>query len=183
MHPADRPVTLHREMEWLYYVILVAVLLSGVLLNVFSLPGNWLMLLATLAYAWATGWRHVGGAWLVVLLVVAAAAEVVEFMAAGKGAKKVGGSIWGTIGALLGGLLGGIFLTALVPVPVVGTVVGILSGTFLGAAAAEKISGKEVGASLLIGAGAMQGRLYGTLLKLAAGILLFVLTVVAAFPW
>jgi hypothetical protein len=77
--------------DWLYYVLLALVLLTGLLLNLFGLPGNWLMLLAVAGYAWLTGWRYVGWISLVVLLVVAVAAEVVEFFAAGAGAKRRAG--------------------------------------------------------------------------------------------
>ena len=121
-------------LDWLYYVLLACVLLTGLLLNLFGLPGNWLMLLAAAGYTWLTWDRgYVHWVSLVVLLVVAVAGEVVEFFAAGAGAKKAGGTIWGTIGALLGGLIGGFFLTGLVPIPIIGTLVGLIAGTFIGA--------------------------------------------------
>ncbi|CAA9384396.1 MAG: hypothetical protein AVDCRST_MAG64-845 [uncultured Phycisphaerae bacterium] len=170
-------------MEWVYYATLAVILLCGLLLNVLTLPGNWLMLLALVGYAWLTGFNtHVGWAPLIALLVLAALGEVVEFFAAGTAASKLGGSRWGTVGAILGGLLGGIFLTALIPIPVVGTLAGVLIGTFLGAAGGELIAGKEVGSSVVIGGAATKGRLYGTLLKLAFGIVMFVVAMVTALP-
>jgi uncharacterized protein YqgC (DUF456 family) len=169
--------------DWLYYVLLAVVLLTGLLLNLFSLPGNWLMLLAVTAYAWLTGWRYVGLIWLVVLLVVAIAGEVVEFFAAGAGAKKAGGTLWGVIGALLGGVVGSFLLTGLVPIPIIGTLVGLIAGTFLGAMGAELLLGKgEVQSSAVIGVGAAKGRFYGTLWKLAFGVVILIGGLAVAIP-
>ena len=169
-------------MEWVYYATLAVILLCGLLLNVLTLPGNWLMLLALVGYAWLTGFNtHVGWAPLIALLVLATLGEIVEFFAAGSAASKLGGSRWGTVGAILGGLLGGIFLT-FIPIPVIGTLAGVLIGTFLGAAAGELIAGKEVGSSVVIGGAATKGRLYGTLLKLAFGIVMFIVAMVTALP-
>ena len=170
-------------MDWLLYLVLLLILLTGVALNLFTLPGNWLMFIAVVLYDWATRWRHIHWAWLLILFAIAAVAEVIEFSASGKGVKQLGGTIWGTVGALLGALVGGIFLTGLIPVPVVGTIAGILIGTFLGAMLAELlVSGKEVGRSAMIGYGAAKGRLYGTLLKFGFGCLIFLLALIAALP-
>lgn len=169
-------------MVWAYYAILVVLLLCGIGLNVLTLPGNWLMLLAALGYGWLTGWRYVGLWWLVAFLVVAAVAEVVEFAAAGKAAAKFGGSRWGSVGAIVGGLIGGLFLTGLLPIPVVGTLVGILAGTFLGSSAGELVAGKRVDTSLVIGAAATKGRLIGTLLKVAFGVLIALVAMIVALP-
>jgi uncharacterized protein YqgC (DUF456 family) len=169
-------------LHWLYYAILFVVLLCGLVLNLFTLPGNWLMLAGVAIYALATHFVHVGLKSLVVLLVIAVVAEVLELSAAGKEAKKVGGGRWGSIGALIGGILGGMFLT-FVPVPIVSTIVGILLGTFLGAMAGELIGGKDVGRSAIIGVGAAKGRAYGTLLKIASGFLIMLISLIVAIPW
>jgi uncharacterized protein YqgC (DUF456 family) len=168
-------------MHWLYYAILLIVLLGGLLLNLLTLPGNWLMLAAVALYALVTHFVHVGLRSLVVLLVLAVVAEVLELAAAGKGAKKLGGSKWGSTGALVGGLIGGFFLT--LGIPVLGTLVGILLGTFLGAMAGELVGGKDVGRSAMIGVGAAKGRAYGTLLKLAFGCVIAVVSLIVSIPW
>jgi len=169
-------------MPWVYYAILVLFLLAGLGLTVVTLPGNWLALVATLAYAWLTDWKHVGWVWLVVLLALATAGEIVELLAAGRAVKKVGGSRWGSVGALLGAVLGGLFLTFLVPIPVLGTLVGILAGTFLGAALGESVTRKGGADVMVIAANATKGRLYGTLLKLVIGIVMTLLILFAALP-
>jgi uncharacterized protein len=169
-------------MDWLYYAILLLLLVSGLVLNVLTLPGNWLMLLSAVLYGWMTNWNYVAIYTLIAMLVLATLGEIVEFLAAGRAATRIGGSRWGSIGAIVGGLIGAIFLTGLIPIPVVGTLVGVLAGTFLGAAAGEWIAGKRVYDTIRIGAVATKGRLYGTLLKLMFGFVMFVWLAIKALP-
>jgi uncharacterized protein YqgC (DUF456 family) len=170
-------------MHWLYYAILIVVLVCGLVLNLLTLPGNWLMLAGVALYAWATHFVHVGLWSLVVLFVLAVAAEVLELAAAGAGAKKAGGSRWGSLGALIGGILGGIFLTGLIPIPVLGTLVGILLGTFGGAMAGELLGGKNIERSAVIGVGAAKGRAYGTVLKIVFGCVIVIISLIVSIPW
>jgi uncharacterized protein YqgC (DUF456 family) len=169
-------------MDWLYYGILVVVLIAGVALNVLTLPGNWLMLLAAAGYAWATGRRYVWW-WSLGILALSLLAEVIEFAAAGRAAAKLGGSRWGTVGAVAGGLLGGLCLSGSLPfVFPISTIVGILGGTFLGSSAGELVAGKRIDTSLAIGTAATKGRFVGTLIKVAIGVVIALLAMVVALP-
>ena len=171
-------------LHWLYYLLLLLFLVCGLAINIFTLPGNWLMLLAVAAYAWATEKSHyVGLITLGILLILAIIGEFVETFAAGRGVKKQGGSRWGSVGALVGGILGGILLTGLIPIPVLGTLCGILLGTFLGATLLELVGGKQVGRSALIGVGAAGGRFVGTTLKIAVGCIMLIVSMIVAIPW
>ena len=169
-------------MHWLYYAILFLVLLCGSGPEPAHAAGQLAHAGRRCALRLGTHFWHVGIRSLVVLLVLAAAAEVLELSAAGKGAKKVGGSRWASVGALVGGILGGIFLSV-IPIWVVSQIVGILLGTFLGAMAGELIGGKNVGRSALIGVGATKGRAYGTLLKIASGFLIMIVSLIVSIPW
>ena len=172
-------------MDWwhlTYYVALMALLLTGLFVNLLGLPGLWLMVASVAGYAVVTGWnRYVGWASLLVLLVLAILAEIVEFAAGSAGAKKAGGSKRGMIGAIVGGLLGGFFLT-FIPIPIVSTIVGVCLGTFLGAWGVELLVGKEMDQSVQIGWGAAKGRLVGTLLKTMFGVAILLVGMVAAWP-
>lgn len=170
-------------MDWVYYGILLVFLLAGMVLNVLTLPGNWLILLATFLFGWATGWNYVGKFTLIGLLVLASLGELVEFLAAGRATAKVGGSRWGAVGAIVGGLIGGIVLTPLIPIPILGTLIGVLVGTFLGSAAGEWLAGKEVFETLHLGAVATKGRLYGTILKLFFGVAMLIWAMIMALPF
>ncbi|QOV88080.1 DUF456 domain-containing protein [Humisphaera borealis] len=169
-------------MDWLYYAILALLLICGLVLNVLTLPGNWLILLCAFLYGWVTGWAYVGLYTMIALLVLATVGEVVEFLAAGRATSKIGGSRWGSVGAIVGGLAGAIFLTGLIPIPVVGTLIGVLAGTFLGATLGEWIAGKKVYHTIVIGAVATKGRLYGTILKVVFGFVMFIWAMAMALP-
>jgi uncharacterized protein YqgC (DUF456 family) len=170
-------------MDWVYYSILLLMLVGGLVLNVVTLPGNWLVLLSAVLYGWATRWEFLAWGWLISLLVLAIVGELLELLAAGSAATKAGGSRLGAVGALVGALVGGIFLTGMIPIPILGTLVGILAGTFLGSAFVEVIIGKDVTQSLVIGGHAAKGRLYGTVLKVTIGVVMSVLLAFAAMPF
>jgi uncharacterized protein len=167
---------------WLYYLCLVFLQFFGLIVNLIGLPGLWLMLAATAAYAWITGGVYLGGWTLLVLLSLALAAEVVEFIAGGAGAKKAGSSSRAMWAAIAGGFVGGLFLTFLVPIPVIGTIVGACAGSFLGAAATELYVRRDMLHSLTVGYGAAKGRLWGILSKTGFGILMLLITMWMALP-
>jgi len=169
-------------MIWLYYLFLTLLLFTGLFLNVLTLPGLWLMALSLATYAWITGWDVlVGWPSMITMIVLAGVAEIIEFVAAGAGAKAAGASKWGMLGALVGGLLGAIFLS-FIPIPVISTIVGLCLGCFLGAGSVELMLGKNLKQSTLIGAGAAKGRFYAILIKICFGVVMLLIGMWAAFP-
>ena len=60
-------------LDWLYYILLIVVLIAGWLLNIFGVPGLWLMLIGHIAFAWITGWNSYVGWYSVIALFVLAA--------------------------------------------------------------------------------------------------------------
>jgi hypothetical protein len=167
-------------MYWIYYLILVVVLLAGLYINLVGAPGLWVMVAATLGYAWATHWNYAGFRTLATIIVIAGIAEILEFFASGAAAKRAGASRRGIIGALIGGIVGAIFLT--IPWPIIGTIIGVCIGTFLGALTGELTVGKELGGSVRVGFGAVAGRLLGTFIKLLFGCTILGIVLFAAFP-
>lgn len=172
-------------MTFLLYILLAAVLLVGLYINLVNAPGLWVMVLATLLYAWATHWNYVGWRSLTAVVSLAGIAEVIYTVATGAAAKRAGAGKAGIIGAVIGGILGGIFLTISVPVPAVGTILGVCLGTFLGALVGEMAVGSELGNSLRVGVGAVKGQLLGMFTKLLFGcvILGVVLWTALPLPW
>ena len=167
-------------LPWLYYLILAAVLIGGVYITLFNLPGLWAMVLGTTVYAILTHFQYAGLRTLIVIIVLATIAELIDLIAAGAGAKKAGASKRGLWGAILGGIAGGIFFT--VPLPVIGTIIGICLGTFAGAILGELLGGTEVGNSVRIGVGAAWGRLLGILTKLLFGCTILATVLITALP-
>ena len=167
-------------MAWLFYILLLVIALLGVLVNIVTLPGLWLIVAAVAGYAWATGWNvFVGWPSLITLIVLALCGELIEFLATTRGSQKAGGRKRGAIGAIIGAIVGGIFLT--IPFPIIGTIVGVCLGAFIGAAIFE-FWDKDISHSLRVGAGAAKGRFVGIMTKLAFGCVMLIVTAIAAFP-
>jgi hypothetical protein len=155
-------------------LLLVIALLVGLALIPLGLPGLWVMVGAALIYSFAEPGR-IGIPTLVVLFALAIVAEVLEFLAAGKYAKKYGGSKRAGWGAIIGGIVGAIVG---VPVPIIGSVIGAFVGSFAGALAAEMTLGSRMGDATRVAKGALIGRAIATALKVAIGIALLAWVVI-----
>lgn len=157
--------------------LLCIVLIVGWGLNLFGLPGNWVNVAATVAYALIVPSDHrVWVSWWVVAAVIGMAVigEVVEGAAGAAGAAKAGGSRRGMVLGVLGSFIGGI-IGAIVglPIPVIGSVIAILlfacGGALGGAMLGEWWKGRDLQTSWEIGQAAFWGRLFGTLGKITMG--------------
>jgi uncharacterized protein len=149
-------------------VLLVLALIVGLMLIPFGLPGLWVMVGAALVYSWAEPGR-IGVPTLVIITLMAVVAEILEFLSAGRYARKYGGSPRAAWGAILGGIVGAIVG---VPIPIVGSVIGAFVGSFAGALAAELTLGSRVGSATRVATGALIGRIVATALKVAIGVAL-----------
>jgi uncharacterized protein YqgC (DUF456 family) len=165
----------------LCYLLLLLFLIGGLCIVIVSLPGLWVMALAAAVYAVLTKLALITPRVLLVLVSMALVAEIIDFVAAGAGAKRAGASRRGLIGAVLGGIIGAFVFT--IPLWVVGTLVGVCIGTFLGALIGELSGGKEIGQSVRIGANATAGKLVGILFKLSFGALMLLITMWYAWPF
>jgi len=70
------------------YIILLLLCLGGIFITLLGLPGLWVMVLAALLYAWYTSFHYIGLWTIVILIIIAAIAELIEFLAGSRGAKK-----------------------------------------------------------------------------------------------
>jgi uncharacterized protein len=168
---------------WLYYILLLVMVLAGLALVIFTLPGLWLITAAAAGYAILTRHRDLmGPGTLIALFVIALVAELLEIALTGAAAKKAGGGRGAMIGGVVGGLAGGIFLTFLIPIPILGTIFGICLGSFVGAGGFELVAGGEASHSLKVGVGAAKGRFMGIVSKLAFGVVMAGVVVWMGFP-
>ncbi len=170
-------------LEWIYWVLLVVVLITGFLVNILGLPGLWLMLLGHIIFAFVTTWDNYTG-WHAVLTLfgLAVVAEIVEFVAGAAGSAQAGGTKRGMGGAIVGGLVGGIAGSILIPIPIVGTIIGAVAGSFAGAAVIERMIEEDNTRAIKIGIGAAKGRFYGIIIKSCFGILMLVISMITALP-
>ena len=165
-----------------YYILLLILMLTGLFLNILGLPGLWLIVLSYIVYAWLTGWNiYVGLPSVIVLLILALAAELVEFLAGAAGSHAAGGRKRGMLGAVVGGVIGGIVGTGVIPVPIVGTIVGACAGAAIGAFALE-YTDKDATHAMRVGIGAAKGRFWGIVWKSAFGLLMFLVAALAGLP-
>ena len=159
------------------FALLALAQVAGLLLVPLGLPGTWLQVVAIGAFAWATragatGWTAFGAA-----LLLAVAAEVIEFVLGGRFARKYGGSRRAGWGAILGGLIGA-FVG--IPIPIIGSVIGAFIGAFAGAAVLEMTKNPEMRGAMRVGWGAFVGRLAAAAMKSAVGVLIAAIALVSA---
>ncbi|MCA0376876.1 MAG: DUF456 domain-containing protein [Gemmatimonadetes bacterium] len=153
-------------------ILLSVSLLAGLLLVPLGLPGLWVMLGATFVYWLAVPGGAVGGATMLVVGALVAAAEVLEFTIAGRYAKRYGGSSRASWGAVAGGLVGAVVG---VPVPIIGPLLGAFAGAFAGALVGELTVTREVrGAPLRVAGGALLGRVVAAGVKTGFAALILV---------
>lgn len=172
-------------MDYVWATLLVVLLTVLWALNLFVLPGNWMMVCVAGIYAWLGAFSWWGAA---VLLALATIGELVEFAAGAAGAKSAGGSRRGAALALLGAIIGSIAgATIGLPIPVVGPVAGALFfacfGAAVGALAGEGWKGRDLEHGLRVGTAAFWSRLFGTMGKLTIGLSMVLVGSVWGFVW
>lgn len=174
---------------WLYYTLALLLICGGGicwLTNLFSLPGNWILLGMAALFAWLaseTGDHGISWTTVGIMAGLAMLGEVIEFFAGAAGAAKQGASRRSIVFSLIGGMAGSIGGAMLgLPVPVIGSVIAALLGGSLGAFAGAYLGEKSIerphSESMAVARGAFAGRLWGTVGKFAVGaVMLGVMTV------
>lgn len=169
-------------MFYLWSTILVLLNAVWLVLDVFGLPGNWLIVISTFLFAW---WRwddRVFSIWILIAIVaLAVLGELAEFTAGMIGAKRAGASWPGSIAAILGAVTGAVLGTFLIPIPFFGTLLGACVGAGICVWAVEFSRGKENEHSVRYAVGAGIGEFFGIISKFALGIAIWFIVAVAAF--
>lgn len=160
--------------------LLLVLLLAGVVLNLIGAPGTVLMAVAVLAFGWLTEW-HVFGLWsLLLIFILAVAAEALEFLGGLAGAKAGGASPRGVRWALGGALLGALLMVLTFnPLPVL---LGLLGGAVLG----EHKEHGDWRRALKSALGVLAGKAAGIVAKTGIALLILLYCVVQlalSLPW
>ena len=150
---------------------IVGILVMGIalFLTPLGIPGLWIMV-GVLAIGAITG--SVGIAVIIACLVLALAAEVLEFLIVQKLNVRYGGSRLAFWGAIFGGVAG---VIVGMPVPVIGSLIAGFLGSFAGAMAATLYETRRFDSAARVGWGVLLGRVWAAATKVAAGIVIFVL--------
>ena len=136
--------------------------IAGLVLVALGLPGLWLICAAALVLGLLTGFHAIGFVTIAIMVGLA---------------RRYGGSPRAGWGALLGGLLGAVVG---VPVPVVGSVIAAILGCFAGAAIFEYATTRRAGTAVRAGWGALLGRVAASAAKVALGIVMTIVAIIAA---
>ena len=156
-------------------------------LNLLALPGNWVSIGAIAIYVWLgpdDGRAAIGISVLVAAFLLALLGEAIELIAAAMGAKRAGASRRGTLFALIGSFIGAIVGAIVgIPIPAVGSILAAIlfggAGATVGAMYGEWSDGRPWRESWAVGHAAFWGRTFGMLGKLAAGVAIVLLVILA----
>jgi len=163
--------------------LLALMLFNGmaVVLSLLFMPGNWIMVITTILFAWWK-WdaRPFSATTLVVIALLAFVGEIIDLFAGIGGARRAGAGGRGAIGALLGAMLGAIVGTFAIPIPLIGTLLGACLGAGLLSGLMESRAGKRGDQPIRTGVGAGLGVLVGTTTKIVIGILIWLIIGIAA---
>ena len=171
----------------LWALICLLALSISIGLNANGLPGNWMVLVIAGIYSWMmpSDSPYAFGLLIVILVfLLAAIGEILEFLTGVIGTKKAGGSkkgMWCSVIGSIVGSFGGIVVG--IPVPIVGSLIAALVlsgvGAMLGAYLGERWDGKVSDEAWRVGVVSFVGRILGSGFKLLCGFLALVLIAVA----
>jgi uncharacterized protein len=150
-------------------VLGILIMAVALFLTPLGVPGLWIMVAVLGVGTWLGA---VGVAILVMCVVLAAAAEVVEYMIIDRLNVRYGGSRLAFWGAIIGGVAG---VLIGMPVPVIGSIIAGFLGSFAGAAVATLYETRKVESAARVGWGTLMGRMWAAAAKVAAGMIIFVL--------
>lgn len=168
----------------LFFILLLVISLS---LNASGAPGNWIMLGLAGFYSWLMPNESpydFGLIVIVMVLLLATLGEVLEFFTGAISTKKAGGTKRGMWFSVIGSIIGsvaGIFVG--IPIPVVGSLIAALLfsgvGALLGAYYGEKVEGKNSKDAWKVGVSSFTGRILGSLFKIICGFIALICISVA----
>jgi uncharacterized protein YqgC (DUF456 family) len=147
-------------------LLLAAVMLIGLVMIPFGLPGTWIIAAAALGYQLLVP-GSISMFTVIAVIVLALIGELLEFSLTAKYTKKYGGSRRASWGAIIGGMIGA-FIG--VPVPIVGPVLGAFAGAFAGAFIGEFSRAGEGGTATRVATGALIGRAVAAAMKIGIGV-------------
>src|SRR4051812_38221826 len=152
-------------------LLLLAAIALGLFMIPFGMPGTLIIFAATLCYHLLVPGGAIGWGTVVVVGALMLVAEGMEFVLAGRFARKYGGSKRAGWGAVIGGMIGA-FLG--VPIPIVGSIIGAFAGAFVGAFVFEYSRATDHGTATRVAWGAMVGRVVAAAMKVGIGLVMAV---------
>jgi hypothetical protein len=148
------------NLDYLLWIVVIVLAVAGLAGSVVPmLPGPILLFAALLLGAWIDDYVYVGTGTLIVLGIMTSLSYLCEIAGTALGAKRYGASRRAIVGAAIGGVIGLFF-----------GVIGIVLGPFVGAMIGELSMRRELGTAARAGWGATVGLALAAAGKLALGI-------------
>ena len=164
-------------LTFLTWFLFGSVLILALPLQLLGLPGTWLLVANAALLRWATGPDWLDYHTVIVLLVMAATGEFLEFFTAIKGARSgpdVRGAIAASlVGALVGGLLGAPIMFGLGAIP------GMAIGAWCFVFAVALMGGHGSAGAARAALGALTGRLKGTAAKMTIAVAMVAVIIIS----
>lgn len=165
-------------MEYVWASLIILLLCLSQVLQLFSLPANWIALGLTALWKYlypeSMTWNFV-----LVMAVLAGLAEALEFFLQARYAGKYGastrGNVGGIVGAIAGAILGAPFFLGL------GALVGALGGAYVGCLVAE-MPGRSKEEAMRAAKGSFVGKALGFTVKTAIGAVIVVMSLPRVWP-
>lgn len=156
-------------MDILALVIFLVLSLIGLAVIPLGIPGTFIVVVASGSVGLLTGWQLVSLRLLLIFLGLAVLGEVSDALFSLLTGKKFGASgfslFWSFVGGFVGAIIG-------FPLPLIGSLVGAFVGAFLGAFLAELLTGTNLSEAMKSGIGVVFGKLFGSILKVAIGMVM-----------
>lgn len=156
--------------------ILFALLsLCALILSFFGISGTWIVAVGAMLYNVITWSWAISPIWLMILIILCIAGELLELTLGAVTARKYGASKTAMIASMAGGIIG-----AIVGIPgmLFGSILGMLIGSFLGAVIAELLLEKDLSSALKIGTAAFIGGIGGKIGKFLVTVAMIVIVAV-----
>lgn len=155
-------------MTYFFVILLIALMFAALLSQIISMPGNWIILLLLGLWKWlGPDTPELTGQVFLVLVLMAAAGEGLEWGAQLWSGKRYGSSGFGNVGGILGAIVG-----ALLGMPILfglGALLGAMAGAYIGCLAVELLRGRPGAEARQAALGVFWGKLFGLCIKLGIG--------------
>ncbi len=153
---------------WTLVVILILIGLAGTILP--AIPGVPVILGALFLAAYLGNFERIGWPTLTILTILTVIATLADFVATLFGAKRAGASKLALVGAAIGSLIG-----------IFSGLWGLLIFPFVGAVVGELINRQQIAQASRVGIATWLGMVVGALAKLAIGLTMVGIVVIAHF--
>jgi len=148
-------------------------LIGAVFVIPFSLPGPTIIVIINFVYQLLDKSAGIDWRLVIILLVIAGLAELLEYVITAFSSKRSGASKQAMYGAVIGSIIGAIVGTGILPL--IGSLVGALIGAFAGSYLIEYLRHQDSRKAYQVGVGAFTGVAGGKITKIMLAIIMLVI--------